>query len=92
MVAVAVPPNAHMSTVLNLDVCLVDELLWFDAAELDTIPIEASDPGPSPEEEAQLATIAKKFGDQLTSEWAARDSATLGDHLIHCLKAPSPPV
>ena len=91
MVAVAVPPNAHVFTVLNLDVCLVDELFWFDAAELDTIPIEAPDPGPSREEEAQLATIAKQFGDQLTSEWAARDNATLRDHLIHRLKSQSPP-
>jgi Zn-finger nucleic acid-binding protein len=92
MVAVAVPPNAHVSTVLNLDVCLVDELFWFDAGELDIIPIESPDPGPSREEEAHLATIAKQFGDQLISEWAARENTTLTDHLIHRLKTPSPPV
>lgn len=92
MVAVAVPPNAHVSTVVHLDVCLLDELFWFDAGELDMVPIESPDPGPSREEEAQLATIAKQFGEQLTSEWAARENTTLTDHLIHRLKTPSPPV
>jgi hypothetical protein len=92
MVAVAVPPTLDSHVVLNLDVCLVDELLWFDAAELDIIPIETPDPPPSPEEEAQIATIMKRFGDNLSSEWDTRDSSTLRDHLLHRLKSQSPPV
>ena len=92
MVAVGVPPSAHSDTVLNLDVCLVDELLWFDAAELDVIPVATPDPVPSPEEAARIATITKQFGDQLSTEWEARDRMTLRDHLLHRLKPQSPPV
>jgi hypothetical protein len=92
MVAVAVPPSVDADAVMNLDVCLVDELLWFDAGELDGIPIETPDPGPTPEEDTRIAAITKQFGDDLSSDWTARDSATMRDHLLHRLKNQTPDV
>ena len=83
MVTVAVAPRAESDADLDLDVCLVDELFWFDAGELDDIPVVAPDAPPTAEETTRLAQITTEFGDELTEEWEARDNAPLRDHLIH---------
>ena len=89
MVSVTVAPTAgatpDATTTLGLEVCLADEFIWFDAGELDAIPVDTNDPAPNPEEEAHLAEITEQFGDELGTEWSARDSETMRDHLIHRL-------
>jgi len=57
------------------DVCLVDELLWFDARELDRLPPDrpAAAP-PDPTEEAEIAEITQHFGEGLRQDWAAEDA------------------
>jgi Zn-finger nucleic acid-binding protein len=93
MVSVTVAPTAGATDepttdplpTLGLDVCIVDEFIWFDAGELDAIPVDPDDPAPNPEEEAHLAEITEQFGDELSTEWSARDSETMRDHLIHRL-------
>jgi Zn-finger nucleic acid-binding protein len=84
MVSVTVAPTAEATT-LSLDVCLVDEFIWFDAGELDEIPVDTNEPAPNPDEEAHIAQITQQFGSELTAEWSERDSETLRDHLLHRL-------
>lgn len=83
MVTVAVAPQAESDTALDLDVCLTDELFWFEAGELDVVPVAAPDETPSAEDEARLAEITTDFGEELSEEWEARDNAPLRAHLIH---------
>ena len=85
MVSVTVAPVADATTTLHLDVCLVDEFIWFDAGELDAIPVDTNDPAPNPEDDAHIAQITKQFGSELTAEWSQRASETMRDHLIHRL-------
>ena len=85
MVSVSVAPTAETATTIALDVCLADELFWFDAGELDDIPVDTNAPVPNPEEDARIAEITNEFGQSLGAEWSERDSATMRDHLIHRL-------
>ena len=74
MVTIAVPAVDDARPV-DLDVCLVDELLWFDARELDRLPPDrpAAAP-PDPTEEAEIAEITQHFGEGLRQDWAAEDA------------------
>jgi Zn-finger nucleic acid-binding protein len=89
MVSVTVAPTpdaaTDAATTLGLDVCLADEFIWFDAGELDEIPVDTNEPVPDPEEDAHIAQITKIFGSALTTEWSSRDSEKLRDHLLHRL-------
>ncbi len=88
MVSVTVAPTTDAPSALNLDVCLVDEFIWFDAGELDAIPVDTNEPVPSPDEDAHIAQITEQFGSELTAEWSERDRETLRDHLLHRLGPP----
>ena len=56
------PPTPEHA--LSLDVCLVDEFIWFDAGELDAIPVDTNEPVPNPEEDAHIAQITEQFGER----------------------------
>jgi hypothetical protein len=56
-----------------VDVCRADEVIWFDATELDSLPADLPDAQPTAEQEAALAQIAHTFGDQLEATWDAED-------------------
>jgi len=83
MVKVAVAPRGSNDAALDLDVCVVDEFFWFEAGELDAIPVATPDPVPSPEEAARIVEITKEFGNELSEGWGARDNTRLRDHLIN---------
>ena len=89
MVAVSVAPTSEAATTIALDVCLADEFIWFDAGELDEVPVDTNAPAPDPAEDAQLEEITEQFGDSLSAEWSERDSETMRDHLIHRLGTPN---
>jgi len=44
-----------------LDVCLADEVVWFDAGELEALPADLPDPEPTPEEQAKIQQVADTF-------------------------------
>lgn len=55
-----------------VDVCVVDQVVWFDVAELELLPEDLPDPQPTAEQEAAVADIARQFGDELVAADAAR--------------------
>jgi len=66
---------------ITLDVCVIDEVLWFDAGELDRLPPDVPAAAPSAEEAAQLETVTEQFGDALTAGWDAEEQATITGRL-----------
>lgn len=72
----AVPCDA-----VTLDVCVIDEVLWFDAGELDQLPPDVAEATPSAEETAELETVTEQFGDALTAGWDAEEQATITGRL-----------
>jgi hypothetical protein len=62
-------------------VCITDEVLWFDAGEMQQLPADVPDPALSTEEQAELDTVTEQFGDALTAGWAAEEQATLTGRL-----------
>jgi Zn-finger nucleic acid-binding protein len=58
---------------LPLDVCLRDELLWFDAGELDMVPARADDEDDAAAraDDARIAEITRQFGVELTAGWSS---------------------
>lgn len=59
-----------------VDVCVSDQVVWFDAGELDQLPADLPDPEPTAEEEAALAAIRRDFGDGLVAAAEAREGFT----------------
>ena len=45
-----------------IDVDVPNQFVWFDAGELDLLPVDQPDPEPSAEELARVAEIAAQFG------------------------------
>jgi Zn-finger nucleic acid-binding protein len=95
MVTVAVAPDGDEEAndaeapagpgAVGLDVCLVDELLWFDAGELDEFPEDLPDPEPSAEEQAELASVTRTFGEALSAGWDDRERHTVTGKLTALL-------
>ena len=77
---VAVPCEA-----ITLDVCVTDEVLWFDRGELEVLPPDQPAPAPSAEDEAELASVTDQFGDALTAGWAAQEADTITGRLAALL-------
>lgn len=55
-----------------VDVCVADQVVWFDVAELELLPADLPDPQPTAEQEAALADITRQFGDELVASESAR--------------------
>ena len=55
-----------------VDVCESCQVVWFDAAELDALPLDQPDVAPSDAEVARVAEIRSRFGQQVVS--ASRDA------------------
>ncbi|HEY7105636.1 MAG TPA: zf-TFIIB domain-containing protein [Acidimicrobiia bacterium] len=64
------PARSDGGATFALDVCLADELLWFDAGELDAIP-RRSEHGEDHADDARIADITRQFGMELTAGWSA---------------------
>lgn len=68
-----------------LDVCVTDEVLWFDPGELDALPPDTPARPPDPREEAALEAVTDQFGDALTAGWAAEERGTITGRLTALL-------
>ena len=68
---------------LPVDVCVVDQVIWFGVAELELLPADLPDPQPTPEQQAAVADIARQFGDEIVAADAARVGFT--DRLLRRL-------
>jgi Zn-finger nucleic acid-binding protein len=81
--------DATMVTVpcegVALDVCVTDEVLWFDAGELDALPSDGPTPPPDPRQEAALASVTDQFGDALDAGWDAEEHDTITGRLMEAL-------
>jgi Zn-finger nucleic acid-binding protein len=90
MVTVQVAPTPGGTASLLLDVCLADELFWFDAGELDEVPDDGPDPAPSATETARIEQLSEQFGDALSVEWSHQDALALRDRLLRRVQQRSP--
>jgi len=59
-----------------VDVCVVDQVIWFDVAELELLPADLPDPQPTAEQEAAVAAIARQFGDEIAAAGEERTGFT----------------
>ena len=66
---------------VRIDVCVRDEVLWFDAGELDVVPAHVDTPQPTADEAARLDQVVEEFGDALDAGWDAEERATLTGRL-----------
>ena len=83
MVSVAVPTDGDEAeegapgdtpdgAEVPVDVCVADEVVWFDAGELEALPADLPDAQPTAAQEAALADIRKQFGDEIEAAIGAR--------------------
>jgi Zn-finger nucleic acid-binding protein len=73
---------------VTIDVCVRDEVFWFDAGELETVPAHVDASPPTATEAAQLDEVVEEFGDALDAGWDAKERATLTGRLSARLLAP----
>lgn len=66
---------------VELDVCLDDQLLWFDLGELAQFPADLPDPEPTPEELEAVAEIRASFGQGVVDAHEARTSDDLTEKI-----------
>ncbi|MGN6695485.1 MAG: hypothetical protein ACTHN0_15010 [Aquihabitans sp.] len=50
-----------------VDVCVVDQVIWFDVSELELLPADLPDPQPTAEQEAAVQDIARRFADDVAA-------------------------
>jgi Zn-finger nucleic acid-binding protein len=55
-----------------VDVCVADQVVWFDDGELDALPADLPDPQLSADEAAAIDQIARTFGQQLVEAELSR--------------------
>jgi hypothetical protein len=70
-------PTAHE---VPVDVCVRDQVVWFDVAELEAMPADLADPEPTAEQDAALEQIRDAWGDQI--EAAADDRPDLAERVL----------
>ena len=66
------PGDGPATGEVPVDVCVVDQVIWFDVSELELLPADLPDPQPTAEQEAAVADIARQFGDEIVAADAAR--------------------
>jgi Zn-finger nucleic acid-binding protein len=86
-------PTTTPGTSVALDVCVPDELFWFDAGELDSMPA-ATPERVTTEDDARVQQITKQFADAVDASWEQRDAAAFVDHVADVVagRRPSTPV
>ena len=74
------PGDGPTTAEVPVDVCTRDEVIWFDAGELDELPADLLDAQPTEQQEAALADIRKTFGEGLV-EGAGPDPASVTERI-----------
>lgn len=77
------PGDGPATGEVPVDVCVADEVIWFDTAELDALPADLPDPQPTAEQEAALAAAIDNFGDDY--EAAVGADPDLADRVLQRL-------
>jgi hypothetical protein len=70
---------------VDVEVCVADQLIWFDAGELETLPADLPDAEPTAEQEAALAQIRADFGENLEAALEAQDDDQITERIYHRL-------
>lgn len=73
--------NAPTIGTVDLDVDLEEQFIWFDAGEVDQLPFDLADAGPTATEVAALEQIRAKFGSDLDAALEARDDHELTEKI-----------
>ncbi len=81
MVVAGAPESTSDQPDVPIDVCLEDELLWFDNGELEELPGPAPAVAPGPEQDARFQQIMTAFDQGLDQAMAERDHADLMDRM-----------
>lgn len=66
-----------------LDVCLSDQLIWFDAGEFEALPADLPDPEPTAAELTHVATIRADFGQNVEAGIRERDNDQLSERFVN---------
>ena len=61
-------PMVTIAAPKALDVCLADEVIWFDAGELEQLPPDQPDAVPTAAQDAALETIRKNYAASLDAD------------------------
>lgn len=64
-----------------VDTCEPCQLIWFDAGELDAVPFDRPDAGPTAEESARVSTIVTTFGQQFVDAAHAAEARGLTERI-----------
>jgi Zn-finger nucleic acid-binding protein len=66
---------------VEIDVDVANQFVWFDAGELELLPVDRPDPEPSAEELEKVAEIAAQFGASVESAARQRDADDVSEKL-----------
>ncbi len=67
--------------VVEIDVDVPNQFVWFDAGELEELPVDLPDAQPSPEELAKVAEIAAQFGAGIEAAAHEREADDVSEQL-----------
>ena len=79
------PGDAPTRGTVPVDVCLADQVVWFDAGELEQLPADLPDVPPTAEQQAAIDGIARSFGEALVAADASRPG--LADRILARVRA-----
>src|SRR5690606_29965288 len=66
---------------VEIDVDVANQFVWFDAGELDVLPVDLPDPEPSAAELEKVAEIAAQFGAGIEAAADEREADDLSERL-----------
>lgn len=75
------PGDGPNRTSVRVDVDVDDQVIWFDASELDEFPLDLPDPEPSEAELEAVERIRQAFGQSVAEAAATRQDAELTERL-----------
>lgn len=81
------PGDGPEDGVVELDVDVEQQFIWFDAGESDALPHDLADAPPSAEELSRLAQVRAQFGSDLEAALDRRDDGELTERLYALVAA-----
>ncbi len=79
------PGDGPTRGTIPVDVCLADQVVWFDAGELEQLPADVPEAPLTAEQQAAIDGIARSFGEALVAADAARPG--LADKILARVRA-----
>lgn len=75
------PGDGPTTSTVTLDVDLDEQFIWFDAGELDELPEDLPNAGPTPDQLAAEERIRRQFGEGIEAAAEERESTELTERL-----------